>query len=269
MRSIEICAGSGGLAAGGALAGLDHHHLVEWNTTALQTLRENKNFFPKAKIVGGDVRDFQFGGHGPLSLLAGGVPCQPFSGGGLGRAEQDERDLFPEFVRGVRETRPKAFVVENVRGLLRPRFATYFNYVLLQLQHPDLVKKRSESQQDHLRALEELHTKGRDSGLGYRVVFRLVNAADYGVPQCRHRVFIVGFRNDINDEGWSFPSPTHSKEALLWSKATGVYQERHHLKGHKPKQQDLGFDRPETLPWVTVRDALKHFPSLGLLKQRT
>lgn len=261
MRTIEICAGSGGLAAGGALAGLEHHSLVEWNTAALQTLQENREFFPKAKIFGGDVRDYQFDGR--VSVLGGGVPCQPFSVGGLGHADQDQRDLFPEFVRGVRETQTEAFVVENVRGLLRPRFSTYFNYVLLQLQHPELVRKRSESQADHLRRLEEFHTKGKVSGLGYRVLFRLVNAADYGVPQCRQRVFIVGFRNDINQEGWSFPSPTHSKEALVWSKATGIYQERHKLKGLKPKQQPLDFDRPSTLPWVTVRDALEGLPEFG------
>src|SRR5690606_4497071 len=133
-------------------------------------------------------------------MVAGGPPCQPFSLGGKHRAHNDSRDMFPEAVRAVRELRPTCFLFENVKGLLRQSFATYFNYILLQLANPLVERAAGESWEDHLERLEKLHTGGKDSGLSYRVVFRLLNAADYGVPQYRQRVFIVGFRSDLGKE---------------------------------------------------------------------
>jgi DNA (cytosine-5)-methyltransferase 1 len=125
--------------------------------------------------------------------------------------------MFPEAVRVVRAVQPKAFVFENVRGLLRRSFAKYFEYVLLQLQYPELTRRPDEPWTSHLARLECHHTRGRQHGLHYRVVFQKLNAADFGVPQCRERVIIVGFRSDIQ-EPWSFPQPTHSEGALLAAK---------------------------------------------------
>ena len=117
--------------------------------------------------------------------------------------------MFPEAVRAVANIKPRVFIFENVKGLLRQSFSSYFSYILLQLKYPELNKRGNEDWKEHLSRLEKYHTKGKHDGLHYRVIFRLVNSADYGVPQIRQRVFIVGFRNDIQKE-WSFPKATHS-----------------------------------------------------------
>jgi DNA (cytosine-5)-methyltransferase 1 len=100
-------------------------------------------------------------------------------------------------------------------------------------------------------------------GLFYNVVFRLINAADYGVPQKRERVFIIGFRNDINGN-WSFPTATHSEEALHYEKfITKEYWEKHSIKySHKSQPVNASlFDLSEKKPWVTVRDAIGDLPN--------
>jgi DNA (cytosine-5)-methyltransferase 1 len=155
-----------------------------------------------------------------------------------------------------------------VKGLLRKSFSAYFNYVLLQLSHPEIEPLMGMGWIEHLKRLEEYHTSGSSAGLDYNVVFRLVNAADYGVPQMRHRAIIVGFRRDIN-ACWSFPEPTHSKEALLLSKyGDGSYWEEHKIakkdrpalppntQRNKPICQSLWQGKR----WQTVRDALKGLP---------
>ena len=111
--------------------------------------------------------------------------------------------MFPEAVRAVREMQPKAFIFENVKGLMRETFSAYFEYVLLQLTHPSFTRRKSESWQEHQARLERHHTSRRER-TEYNVVFRLLNAANYGVPQRRERVFFVGFRSDLGIE-WNFP----------------------------------------------------------------
>jgi DNA (cytosine-5)-methyltransferase 1 len=176
--------------------------------------------------------------------------------------------MFPRAVQVVRTVRPKAFIFENVRGLLRKSFAKYFGYVLLQLQYPEVTRHDDESWTEHHARLEEHHTAGVERGLRYRVVFQKVNAADFGVPQHRERVVIVGFRWDIQ-ERWSFPLATHTQDALEAAKwLTGVYWDEHHVpRSQRPAapanaERDLG--RIETLPlsarWRTVRDALVGLP---------
>lgn len=156
-----------------------------------------------------DVGDFEYSTvAGEIDLLAGGPPCQPFSIGGRHGAYLDKRDMFPQFFRAMRELRPKAFLVENVRGLLRRTFINYFEYIILQLAHPELLPKPDNTWVDHLAKLERHHNSCAEGELSYRVTFRLLNAADYGVPQKRERVFIVGFRSDLNSN-WSFPAPTY------------------------------------------------------------
>ena len=145
--------------------------------------------------------------------------------------------MFPEAVRAVRELRPQGFIFENVKGLLRKSFSSYFNYILLQLSHPEVTARKGMDWSEHLRALEEYHTSNSQNSLGYNVVFRLVNSADYGVPQHRYRVVIVGFRNDLNVK-WSFPEPTHTKEALLYAKyGDHSYWEEH---GIPLKERQIG-----------------------------
>jgi len=86
------------------------------------------------------VKDFEYSAiKGEVDLLAGGPPCQPFSIGGKHKAHEDRRDMFPQVVRAVREPRPRAIMVENVKGLTRKTFANYFSYIVLQLSHPERI----------------------------------------------------------------------------------------------------------------------------------
>lgn len=234
MKSIELFSGTGGLALGLHQAGFSHEALFEWDKDSCDNIKHNiANGYPGVKgwsVFQTDVRTVSHDGYtGKIQFVAGDPPCQPFSLGGKHQAYNDKRDMFPEAVRAVRETQPQAFIFENVKGLLRKSFSSYFNYILLQLQHPEVVKKDNMTWEEHLDLLQCHHTSGYDDGLSYNVVFRLLNAADYGVPQSRHRVIIVGFRSDFNAI-WSFPTATHFQEALLYSKwITGEYWEEHGL----------------------------------------
>ncbi|OEZ99470.1 modification methylase AplI [Janthinobacterium sp. HH107] len=272
MKSIELFAGGGGLAIGLDRSGFDAAAIIEYNKDACLTLSRNYLNRPSTKIYEGDIRKFNYSEVGnDVALVSGGPPCQPFSMGGKHKAFNDDRDMFPEAVRAIRELRPKAFIFENVKGLLREAFAEYFEYIILQLQYPLLVKEAGEEWSQHLRQLEKFHTsKNNNLDLNYKVVFRLLNAADYGVPQRRERVFIVGFRSDIDVE-WSFPAPTHSSDALEWSKwVSGQYWIRHGIsnplseveteKRARKLRLKYGFFEPATQPWVTVRDAIADLP---------
>jgi len=181
--------------------------------------------------------------------------------------------MFPEAVRAVRELKPQCFLFENVKGLLRQSFSTYFNYVLLQLTYPTCVRKKDESWEAHLSRLERRHTGKTNLSLTYKVVFRLLNSADFGVPQHRHRVFIVGFRSDLGRE-WSFPSPTHNLDRLLWDQwVEKSYWDRHEVPSKNrpeiPKRyarrinelaSDFFAQPPPGQPYRTVRDALAGLP---------
>jgi DNA (cytosine-5)-methyltransferase 1 len=212
----------------------------------------------------GDVRDIDWSIYaGQIDVVSGGPPCQPFSGGGKGAAQGDPRDMFPATSEVIRLVHPKAFIVENVRGLTRTSFADYFAYIQLRLAHPDVTPRTDESWSDHFARLQAEHTSVRDD-VHYRVVTTLVNAADYGVPQQRWRVFIIGFRSDVDAE-WSFPEPTHSSEALRISqRLTGGYWERHRVPvKDRPKltMQPRLLEMPSDMrPWRTVRDTISDLP---------
>lgn len=273
MESVELFAGGGGLALGLHRAGFNPSAVVEWDADSCQTLRKNwiegMGSRPEWPVWQGDVRDMEFAQFaGKVALVSGGPPCQPFSIGGKHRGFLDGRDMFPQAVRVVRAIRPQAFVFENVRGLLRRSFAKYFSYILLQLNYPEIIRKTSEDWTEHLSRLEAHHTGGSDRGLMYRVVFRKLNAADYGVPQKRERVVIVGFRSDIR-EPWCFPEPSHSEDALLAAKwISGSYWDEHHVpqaKRAEPPDELRGrLSRVEALPftarWRTVRDGIGDLP---------
>ena len=145
------------------------------------------------------------------------MPCQPWSLGGKHKGFRDERNLFPEMIRIVRTLRPKAVLIENVKGLTRRVFANYFEYIRLQLTYPEVETNDDESWGEHLKRLERHHTSAKVSGLEYRVVPRLLNAANYGVPQKRERVFIVAFQSDLGIE-WNFKDGEYTQDALLFDK---------------------------------------------------
>src|SRR5271157_5710915 len=239
MKSVELFSGAGGLALGIARAGFGHLAVVEWDRAAYRTLRENQarrvESMPEWPVYQCDVREFDYGlVNGAVDLLAGGVPCQPFSIGGKHTGQEDERNMFPEMAGAIRRLAPRAVLIENVRGLARPSFSKYFGYIELMLSYPEVVRKRGEEWFDHLSRLERYHTKGRRDGLCYNVVHQVLNAANYGIPQKRERLFFVAIRADIGIE-WSFPLPTHCSDTLLWEQfRSGEYWERHSIKAPKP-----------------------------------
>lgn len=275
--SIELFAGAGGLGIGLAQAGFVPKTVVEFDRWCCDTLRENHCVLDGAdpggqsawNVIEGDVRSVDFKSHeGALDLISGGPPCQPFSLGGRHRAYDDARDMFPQAVRAVREARPKAFIFENVKGLTRATFADYFSYVQLQLEHPELLARDDEAWQDHLARLQQHHTSTRRPGLHYNVVTKLLNAANYGVPQRRERVVFVGFRNDV-DACWSFGEGEFNQHALIWDQMFGDYWERHEVpKAHRKLEgraaQIAGKisrdEKPRGKPWRTTRDAIGDLP---------
>jgi DNA (cytosine-5)-methyltransferase 1 len=268
MKSIELFAGAGGLGIGLHGAGFRPVDVIEWNTYCCDTIRENKARGIEAvrdwKVTHGDVRAVDFKQHeGKVQLVSGGPPCQPFSLGGKHAAYDDARDMFPQAIRAVRDARPDAFIFENVKGLTRASFRNYFEYIRLQLEHPEIVARSGEDWATHLARLERHHTSGSRSGLNYRVVTQLVNAADYGVPQRRERVFFVGFREDL-EVSWSFPAPTHSKLALIESMESGEYWDRHAVaRRNRPVVSRIPSAKnapSDAKPWLTVRDALSDIP---------
>ncbi len=278
MRSVELFTGAGGLALGMEAAGFRHDVVIERNKYCCDTIRENqaRGFAPLRgwRLYAGDVRRFDFRSiEGEIDLLAGGPPCQPFSIGGKHQGPLDKRDMFPEVVRAVRELRPRVVLVENVKGLLREAFAKYFEYIILQLSHPEVRPKVDDDWTEHLGRLERHHTKGNDKGLHYKILFQVMNAADYGVPQKRQRVIIVGFRADLQAE-WAFPRPTHTLDALLRDQwVSGAYWDRHEVpKKDRPEipkrlrsrveklRSEQTLFEPEEKPWQTVRDALRGLP---------
>ena len=169
LTSIEICAGAGGQALGLAMAGFVHVALVEYEKEYCDTLTFNR---PEWNVIHTDVRDFSgLPYRGKIDLLSGGVPCPPFSVAGKQLGRDDERDLFPEAIRLVKEINPRAVMLENVRGFLDPIFNEYRENIIESI-----------------------------SSLGFKVQIKLLKANDYGVPQLRPRIVIVGIRNDISRE---------------------------------------------------------------------
>jgi DNA (cytosine-5)-methyltransferase 1 len=174
FSSLEMCAGAGGQALGLERAGFGHAALVELEPAACATLMLNR---PAWHVVQGDLHHFDGSPYRGIDLLAGGVPCPPFSKAGKQLGADDERDLFPQALRLVEECRPQAVMLENVRGLLDAVFDDYRNKLEQQL-----------------------------GKLGYQVGWRLLNASDYGVSQLRPRVVCVAIRQNLA-AGFSWPEP--------------------------------------------------------------
>lgn len=271
MNALELFVGAGGMAMGGAAAGLRPKAVLDWDRWACETIRQNADAglapFVHWNVEQVDVRHFDFGQFADeVEIVTGGPPCQPFSLGGRHRAYDDTRDMFPQAVRAVRQTRPKAFVFENVKGLTRQSFLNYFEYIKLQLKHPEIELDKDADWIDHLRKLEEFEASNSERGLNYTVLAEVLNAADYGVPQRRERVFFVGIRSDLNLK-WHFPEATHSREALDWDKwVSRSYWDRARvgrLERELLGDQSRVFAKkqaPTARPWVTVREALRSLP---------
>lgn len=183
MTCLEICAGAGGQALGLEMAGFEHIALIEYEKEYCNVLKTNR---PQWNVICGDVHEFSGIPYKGIDLLAGGVPCPPFSVASKQLGKDDERDLFPDAIRLVGEIMPKAVMLENVRGFLDPKFLDYREQILKSI-----------------------------ADFGYKVKIKLLNASDYGVPQLRPRVVIVGIRNDIKSE-FEYP-----EERLVEPKTVG------------------------------------------------
>jgi DNA (cytosine-5)-methyltransferase 1 len=173
-ETIDLFAGAGGLSLGLHAAGFFAVEAFEWDDDACRTYR---NALPDTKMTAGPVQDVEFKRFKGIDLIAAGPPCQPFSSGGKGLAAEDDRDMMPQFIRAIREARPKAFLLENVPGLATVRHHKYLSAVVEAIEN-----------------------------LGYRVSYRVLNAADFGVPQKRRRLFVVGAKKKTYLD---FPEPTH------------------------------------------------------------
>lgn len=175
LTSIEICAGAGGQALGLSKAGFHHVALIEYEKDYCEMLKHNR---PDWNVMCKDVKEFDgYPFRFRVDLLAGGVPCPPFSVAGKQLGSEDERDLFPEMLRLVGEIAPRAVMIENVKGFLDPLFNDYRTAIFEKLDK-----------------------------LGYNAQIKLLQASDYGVPQLRPRVVIIGIRKDIK-KVFSYPIP--------------------------------------------------------------
>ena len=172
---IDLFSGAGGLSLGLESAGLRCAAAVELNADACASFAFRHR---DAKIHDCPIQELNFARYQGIPLMVGGPPCQPFSAGGNGLASSDARDMIPEFVRAVSEARPTVFLMENVPGLVGPTHRSYLAQSLAKL-----------------------------SALGYRVSFDVMNAAEYGIPQKRRRLIVVGLRDDQAE--FSFPRPSH------------------------------------------------------------
>lgn len=192
LTVLEICAGAGGQSVGLEQAGFAHSLAVEIDVDAAATLRLNRPFWD---VHHGDVREIVGSNYSGVDLLAGGVPCPPFSIAGKQLGANDERDLFPEALRLVREAKPAAVMLENVKGLASARFSTY--------------------RQSILDALERL---------GYVAEWQLFYSSEFGVPQLRPRFILVAVKRRYHKR-FDWPaaqaSPPTVGEVLLPLMASG------------------------------------------------
>ncbi|MFF3659000.1 DNA cytosine methyltransferase [Streptomyces olivochromogenes] len=212
--SVEICAGAGGQAIGLHQAGFSHLALVEIDQHAVGTLDDNIKLRKEWRwerehcdVLLADVKEFApsrdlkksgelLRSHG-LDLLAGGVPCPPFSHAGKQLGKDDERDLFPRMLQLVKELNPRAVMIENVRGIMDPKFSDYRDWIVAQLQSGSYLGEDGE--------------QAYAPGLGYTVCkWDVLEASDFGVPQLRPRAILVAIRNDVlKDVKYEWPAPTH------------------------------------------------------------
>lgn len=271
--SVELFAGGGGMAVGTRKAGFEHLALVEWYKPAATILRHNARRRPQLwaeqDVHERDVREWlsETGiKAGDVDLVAGGPPCQPFSLAGVHAGDEDQRNMFPAALDAVRKFQPKFVIFENVPGLTRPSFSPYFTYIQHQLEKPTVTPIGDELWTEHHARIQ----KSRVRSLRYRVQQHVLDAADFGLPQNRRRVFLVGIRADLPQVD-SWPEQidgTHSRDALLYDQwVTGDYWADHdlpmpgHPDGLETRVHDLKeAGRPAGGRWRTIRDAIRGLP---------
>lgn len=261
------------MALGTRQAGFEHRALVEWYKPAATVLRHNALREPDLWHEDGvheeDIRHWLGKtdiAADEVDLVAGGPPCQPFSLAGVHAGDEDERNMFPAALDTVRKFRPKFVIFENVPGLTRPSFLPYFAYIKHQLEKPTVAVNGDELWTEHDARIR----KARPRSLRYVVRQHLLEAADFGLPQNRRRVFLIAMRSDLPGAD-TWPETIvgdHSRDALLYDQwVSGDYWAEHDLV--MPEQPD-GVEariselketgRPDKGRWQTIRDAIKGLP---------
>ncbi|UQN06510.1 DNA cytosine methyltransferase [Deinococcus sp. QL22] len=256
------------------LAGFKHLGLIEWDGYAASTLRRNSESvlgIDPARVIHDDARSVDYTAYaGKIDLLSGGPPCQPFSTGGANAGDLDPRNMFPVFLDAVKTVRPRAILMENVKGLMRVKFKDYFEYIQLRLQFPFARIDAAAPWEQQLVALREVKPSDFADDERYVLDVRLLDTADFGVPQRRERVIFMALRADLGLTPTP-PAQTHSKLALFHDQwVTGEYWKRHGVRAH-----DQLTARDQTIrdalvgsllpldglkPWRTVRDAISDLP---------
>lgn len=194
-KYIEVFAGAGGLSLALELAGFKAYKLYEKDARCAETLRANLGH---AAVVHEDVRAVDFMPfRDQVAVLAGGVPCQPWSTGGKHQGYEDPRNLWPDFLRAVREIHPEVVIAENVAGITRPGFRAYFDYIVSQLAFPYVERQPDEPWESHAAWLGFQSPRAHLDAFRYDVEVLEVDAADYSVPQHRKRTFIIAIRDDV------------------------------------------------------------------------
>lgn len=254
FTSFEICAGAGGQAVGLHQSGFSHLALLEIDKHAVETLelniRDHEVWAWERKhcdILATDVNEFEpstdlklcagvLAQHG-LDLLAGGVPCPPFSHAGKQLGKDDERDLFPRMLELVAILNPRAVMIENVRGIMDPKFSGYREWIIAKLQGGTYFNDDAGQYID-------------ESGLGYTVCsWEVLEASDFGVPQLRPRAVLVAFRNDvIEDLKYEGPTATHEDPVSVAESLEPSMRERFgpYFEGKHSERARAAFDR-----WLT------------------
>jgi DNA (cytosine-5)-methyltransferase 1 len=192
LTTVELCAGGGGQALGLEMAGFHHAAVVEYENLFCTTLRANR---PQWKTLEMDIRHFHAEDYKGIDLLAGGVPCPPFSIAGKQLGAEDERDMFPTALKIIEQIKPRAVMLENVPGLASAKFEGYRKNLLAKI-----------------------------AKLGYQPEFKIIQASDYGVPQLRPRFILIALRPcDAEFFQWPIPQPN---KALAGEKLVDLMAER-------------------------------------------
>jgi DNA (cytosine-5)-methyltransferase 1 len=291
--SVELFAGGGGLAMAAHGAGFQPLLFNEYDRRSCETLvasatrtltadgiKSVDDTCPAPPAPGapvplfaGDVRDLDMRRlNGAVDVLTGGPPCQPFSLGGVAKGDEDRRNMFPQMFRAIREMQPKAVICENVRGLLRPSFRPYFDYILRELRLPFVRRDPGVLWQVHDKVLAQILSSPSLAAddQRYEVVMTPVNAADYGVPQIRNRVMLVAFRADLGVDVEAFArdvrAPRFSEVALHRSMRDedGAYWRRHpqvpyHVRARVLSRLPKVIEDDGLAPWRTLRDAIQGY----------
>jgi DNA (cytosine-5)-methyltransferase 1 len=230
FTTLELCAGGGGQALGLESAGIEHVALVELDKTCCETLRHNR---PRWRVIEGDLNAFDGSPYAGSDIVCGGLPCPPFSVAGKQLGEHDERNLFPALIRVVDQVRPKAVMIENVRGIMEGAFTSYRQHISQQLKR-----------------------------LGYEAGWCLMNACQFGVPQSRYRAIFVALRNTYS-EHFSWPTGSMSPSRTVGDVLFDL------MSAHEWKGAKAWRDRANKISPTIVGGSTKHGgPDLGPTRAR-